>query len=103
MNREIVITKRMKLAFEILKELGGQAYVSEVLEYLDITNPDRDRLKTYKDIHTSLAALAGKGLVTVKEGIFREKKATKYITSMDSILDMEERDDLIVIKKWGEK
>ena len=98
MNREVVITQKMKLAFDILKKLGGKAYVSDVIEYLDINKPNRDILKTYQEVHIALAALAGRGLVTKRKKILSGKIVTKYTTSMDSILNMEERDDLIVIK-----
>ena len=67
MNSEIIITKSMKLALEILKRLDGEAYAIEVLEYLDINNPNRDILKTYNDVNAALSALSTKGLVTKRK------------------------------------
>lgn len=72
------ITGKMDMAMKAVKELGGEAFASQVLTYLDEKYADRTELKTFNSVNATLAAVAGKGLVKKSKGVLGEKLLTKY-------------------------
>lgn len=74
----------METAVKAVKKLGGKAYAREVLEYLDANYADRADLKTFNAVNATLAACAGKGLVSKAKGLFNDKLLTQYTVPTDA-------------------
>lgn len=72
------VTAKMEQAVKAVKDLGGKAYAQEVLNYLNENYADRAELKTFNAVNATLAAAAGKGLVSKGKGIYNEKLLTQY-------------------------
>jgi hypothetical protein len=81
---EVKVTAKMETAVKAVKELGGKAYAREVLEYLDANYADRADLKTFNAVNATLAACAGKGLVSKAKGLFNDKLLTQYTVPTDA-------------------
>ena len=74
----------METAVKAVKELGGKAYAREVLDYLNANYADRADLKTFNAVNATLAACAGKGLVSKAKGLFNDKLLTQYTVPTDA-------------------
>ena len=81
---EVKVTAKMETAVKVVKEMGGKAYAREVLEYLDAHYADRTDLKTFNAVNATLAACAGKGLVSKAKGLFNDKLLTQYTVPTDA-------------------
>lgn len=81
---ETKVTQKMETAVKAVKELGGKAYAREVLDYLNANYADRADLKTFNAVNATLAACAGKGLVSKAKGLFNDKLLTQYTVPTDA-------------------
>jgi len=75
---KVKITGKMETVVKAVNELGGKAYAAEVLDYLNEHFADRAELKSFNAVNATLAACAGKGLVTKAKGVFNDKMLTQY-------------------------
>ncbi len=78
MSKVVKVTAKMNAAMDAVKEIGGSAFAREVLAYLDEKTPDRTELKTFNAVNATLAAIAGKELMTKAKDICGDKILTKY-------------------------
>lgn len=82
--KEVKVTDKMNVAMNAVKELGGTAFAKDVLAYLDENYADRTELKSFNAVNATLAAAAGKGLVTKAKAVSGEKMLTQYTVPADA-------------------
>lgn len=69
------VTDNMVVVYGALKEMGGKGFARDVLNFLTEKGTTG---KTFNGVNATLAALAGKGIVTKAKAVLNEKMLTKY-------------------------
>jgi hypothetical protein len=80
------VTDNMVVVYGALKEMGGKGFAREVLNFLTEKGVAG---KTFNGVNATLAALAGKGIVTKAKGVLGEKMLTEYTIVAELVAEAE--------------
>lgn len=98
MEKEVKITSKMKMVLVAIKEMGGNAFAREVLNYLDTNQADRTELKTFNAVNATLAYAKKAGLLDSVKAVYNdEKMLTKYSVN-DNTPSFEEEEEKDIVE-----